>query len=133
MGFFNEREREIGVAKPQRGTPRAAAAATGAIIEYANAPGPLTVSGRAALDEISALIWDTDGSHNRHVYKVQKAGRVWMRLVLIRKASQNHGGTARWRLTSRKSSCDNIIFPDMHPSAGPLCTCDRMMSSLGAL
>lgn len=76
-------------------TPRAAAEPRlekpGAIIEYANAPGPLTVSLSVALDEIraEALIWDTDGSQNRHVHKVQRAGRVWMRLVLIIKGAHN--------------------------------------------
>lgn len=69
--------------------PRQRLEKPGAIIEYANAPGPLTVSGAGALDEISALIWDTDGSHKRHVYKVRQAGRVWMRLVLIRQGSHN--------------------------------------------
>lgn len=62
-----------------------------AIIEYANAPGPLTVGVSVALDEISAgaLIRDADGSRNRRVYKVKKAERVWMRLVLIRSGAQS--------------------------------------------
>lgn len=93
--FFNEREREIRVAKPQCAhpelQPRQRLEKLGAIIEYANAPGPLTVSLSVALDEIraEALIWDTDGSQNRHVHKVQRGGRVWMRLVLIRKGAHN--------------------------------------------
>ena len=63
----------------------------GAIIEYANASGPLTVSFSVALDEISAeaLIWYADESQNRHVYKAQKAGRVCIWLVLIRKCACN--------------------------------------------
>lgn len=71
--------------------PRQRLEKPGAIIEYANAPGPLTVSVSVALDEISAeaLIWDADGRQNRHVYKVQKAGRVWKRLVLIKKGAHN--------------------------------------------
>lgn len=75
----------------------------GAIIEYANAPGPFTVSLSVALDEIraEALIWDTDGSQNRHVHKVQRAGRVWMRLVLIRKRRCTQPGTKP--LTRRNS------------------------------
>ena len=93
--FFNEREREIRVAKPQSAhpepQPRQRLEKPGAIIEYANARGPLTVSLSVALDEIraEALIWDADGSQNRHVHKVQRAGRVWMRLVLIRKGAHN--------------------------------------------
>lgn len=68
--------------------PRQRLEKPGAIIEYANAPGPLTVSGAVALDEISALIWDTDGSHKRHVCKVRQAGRMGMRLVLITQGFQ---------------------------------------------
>lgn len=62
----------------------------GAIIEYANAPGPLSVSLSVALDEIraEALIWDTGGSQNRHVHKAHRAAAVWMRLVLIRKGAR---------------------------------------------
>lgn len=71
--------------------PRQRLEKPGAIIEYANARRPLTVSLSVALDEIraEALMWDADGSQNRHVHKVQRAGRVWMRLVLIRKGAQS--------------------------------------------
>lgn len=67
--------------------PRQRLEKPGAIIEYANAAGPLTVSLGVALDEIraEALMWSADGSQNRHVHKVQRAGRAWMSLVLIGK------------------------------------------------
>lgn len=49
-------------------------------------PVSFPVSVSAAADEIRAraLIWDTDRNQN-HVHKVPRAGRVWKRLVLIRK------------------------------------------------
>lgn len=49
-------------------------------------PGSFPVSVSVAADEIraKALIWDTDRNQN-HVHKVPRAGRVWKRLVLIRK------------------------------------------------
>lgn len=50
-------------------------------------PGSFPVSVSVASDEIraEALIWDTDRDQN-HVRKVPSAGRVWKRLVLIRKS-----------------------------------------------
>lgn len=58
--------------------PRQRLEKLGAIIEYANAPGPLSVSVGVAVDEIraEALIWDADGSHSRHLHKVQRPWRV---------------------------------------------------------
>lgn len=49
-------------------------------------PGSFPVSVSVASDEIrvKALIWDADRNQN-HVHKVPSAGRVWKRLVLIRK------------------------------------------------
>lgn len=57
-----------------------------AIMEYANAAGSFPVGVGVAADEIRtrALIWDADRDQN-HVHKVPRAGRVWKRLVLIRK------------------------------------------------
>lgn len=57
-----------------------------AMMEYANAAGSFPVSVGVAADEIrtGTLIWDTDRNQN-HVHKVPRAGRVWKRLVLIRK------------------------------------------------
>lgn len=60
-----------------------------AIMEYANAAGSFPVvvpCVGVAADEIrtGALIWDADRTQN-HVHKVPRAGRVWKRLVLIRK------------------------------------------------
>lgn len=45
-------------------------------MEYANAPGPLTVSLSVALNEMrtEALIWDADGSHNHHVQEESRKG-----------------------------------------------------------
>lgn len=80
MGFFNEREREIRVAKPQHAhpelQPRQRLEKPGSIIEYVNAPGPLTVRASVALDEIraEALIWDAGGSQIRHMHKVCRHG-----------------------------------------------------------
>lgn len=58
--------------------PRQRLEKPGAIIEYANAPGPFTVSLSVALDEIraEALIWDTGGSQNSRMHKAHRAGTV---------------------------------------------------------
>lgn len=79
--------------------PRQRLEKPGAIIEYANARGPLAVGLGVALDEIraEALIWDTDGRRNRRVHKVQgRAGRVRTRLLPARKGA---------RETSRETHC----------------------------
>lgn len=83
MEFFNERERQIRVAKAVARAPRAAAEATG-LKRWSPSwnmlmlHGSFPVSVGVAADEIrteGALIWDTDRSRN-HVHKVPRAGRV---------------------------------------------------------